>query len=503
MIYVISRIHVTFHRKGAPIMSTTNCKKFKGEIENYLRNGIHNFESKIDRAFSVLKFKTWLCKANIIKKDGYHACHLLFILVILPLLKVKTVHSFCQKHWLQWSSAQKDTLYRFKQNTKYRWRAFMYKSNSQIFDAIELSKQSQQDIYFVIDDTILAKLGRKIENVSFIHDHNLGRSVLGFCIVTLGLFTAQGFYPLDFAYCFGKKRHSKSPEENIGDPRKSSGQRSFEAKHYSKLELSLMMIQSAVKSGIVPGYVLFDSWYSWPKLINAIRKIKKSIHVICRLKESNVQYEYKGKKYKLSALYQKVKSQLKKDKRTGLLLKRVSVKLPQSDETAVIIFSRGYCEPEIDKPKGSKKKKKPKWVAFLSTDIQLHASTIIKKYTKRWPIEVCFKECKQLLGLGKDQSNDFNAQVFATTASFLRYNLLNYLNKIENYSTLGELFEQIADDSAVTSYAHRLWDFFRGLFLVSISTIFDLFKINEDFQPYLDSLTDSLAELTPFQGCET
>ena len=503
MIYVIIQFHITFHKKEPVIMSTMNRKKFKGEIENYLRNGLHNFESKVDRAFSALKFKTLLCKANIIKKDGYHACHLLLILVILPLLKVKTVHSFCQKHWLQWSSAQKDTLYRFKQNTKYRWRAFMYKSNSQIFDAIELSKESQQDIYFVIDDTILAKLGRKIENVSFIHDHNLGRSVLGFCIVTLGLFTAQGFYPLDFAYCFGKKRHRKSPEENIGDPRKSSGQRSFEAKHYTKLELSLMMIQSAVKSGIVPGYVLFDSWYSWPKLINAIRKIKKSIHVICRLKDSNVQYEYKGKKYKLSALYKKVKSQLKKDNRTGLLLKRVTIKLPQSNETAVIIFSRGYCEPEIDKPKGRKKKKEPNWVAFLSTDTQLHASTIIKKYTKRWPIEVCFKECKQLLGLGKDQSNDFNAQVFATTASFLRYNLLNYLNKIENYSTLGELFEQIADDSAVTSYAHRLWDFFRGLFLVSFSTIFDLFKINEDFQPYLDALTDSLAELTPFQGCET
>ncbi len=88
-------------------MSTTNCKKFKGEIENYLSNGFHNFESKIDGAFSALKFKTWLCKTNIVKKDGYHAGHLLFILVILPLLKVKTVHSFCQKHWLQWSAAKR------------------------------------------------------------------------------------------------------------------------------------------------------------------------------------------------------------------------------------------------------------------------------------------------------------------------------------------------------------------------------------------------------------
>ena len=485
-------------------MNTTNCKKFKGEIENYIGNGQNNLESKIDNAFSSLKFKTWLCKTNIIKKDGYHASHVLFILMILPLLKVKTVHSFCKKHWQHWSEARKDTLYRFKQNTAYRWRSFMYKINNQIFNAIELDNTPQEERYFVIDDTMLAKLGKKIENVSYIFDHNLGRSVLGFCIVILGLFTAHGFYPLDFAYCFGQKRNKKSPEENIGDPRKSSGQRSFEAKHYTKLELALMMIQSAVNCGIVPGYVLFDSWYAWPDFINGIRKIKEeSIHVVCRLKDSNVQYEYKGQKYKLSKLYEKVKTGLKKDQRTGLLLKRVTVKLPKSDQEAVIVFSKGYREPEVDSTKGKKKKKELKWAAFLSTNTRLHASTIIKIYIKRWPIEVCFKECKQQLELGKDQSNDFNAQVFATTASFLRYNLLNYLNKFENYSTLGELFDHIADETAVTTYAHRLWDFFRGLFLVSFSTIFDLFKINEDFQHYLDALTDALSGFAPFQGCET
>ena len=484
-------------------MSTINCQNFKGEIENYLCNGIHNIESKIDAAFSTLKFKTWLSKSNIIKKDGYHGAHLLFILMILPLLRVKTVHSFCKKHWHHWSSAKKDTLYRFKHNATYRWRSFMYKTNSQIFKSIELDKIPQQERYFVIDDTLLQKLGKKIENVSFLWDHNLGRSILGYRIVTLGLFTAQGFYPLDFAYFYGQKRHSKSPEEKIGDPRKSSGQRSFEAKHYTKLQLALMMIQRAVHCGMVPGYVLFDSWYAWPTLINAIRQIKSSIHVICRLKDSNVQYEYKGHTYKLSELYQKVKNLLKKDKRTGLRLKRVLVKLPDTDETVVIVFSKGYSEPQTDDAQGKRKKKQRKWTAFLSTDKTLHASTIIKKYIKRWPIEVCFKECKQILELGKDQSNDFNAQVFATTASFLRYNILNYLNQFETYATLGELFDHIADQSAVTTYAHRLWEFFRGLFLVSFSTIFDLFKINEDFHDYLDALTEVLTELRPFRGCET
>ena len=48
------------------------------------------------------------------------------------------------------------------------------------------------------------------------------------------------------------------------------------------------------------------------------------------------------------------------------------------------------------------------------------------------------------------------------------------LNETENYSTLGSLFEHLADDSAVITYAHRLWDFFQGLFRVSFSKIFHL-----------------------------
>lgn len=484
-------------------MVTTECKKFKGEIENYVVNGRNNFDSKVNKIFSCLNLKTSLCRANIIKREGYHACHLLFVFIVLPLLKIRTIGIFCEKHWEHWSKSKKDTFYRFKQNAAYRWRTFMYKVNIGIFERLQLDKTPQEEKYFVIDDTILQKLGRKIENVSFIFDHNLGRSVLGFCIVTLGLFTANGFYPMDFAYRFSKKRTPKSPAEQVGDPRSISGQRSFEAKHYTKLELALMMIQRAVNCGVVRGYVLFDSWYAWPVFINAIRSIKKTIHVICRLKNSKVKYEYKGHKYRLSELYGKVNSRLKKNFRTGLLLTRVTVKLPGSNDEAVIVFTKGYREPEMDATKGKKKKKDPRWSAFLCTNPSLHSSTIIRKYIKRWPIEVCFKECKQLLDLGKDQSNDFNAQVFSTTVSFLRYNLLSFLNETEKHATLGRLFEHLVDDSAVISYAHRLWDFFQGLFRVCFSKIFDLFKIDDDFHSYVDALTQVLTESTPIQRCET
>ena len=92
----------------------------------------------------------------------------------------------------------------------------------------------------------------------------------------------------------------------------------------------------------------------------------------------------------------------------------MTVKIPGSSEKVAIVFARGYCEPQEHTVKGTKKAKSPPWVAFLSTDTRLQAATIIKKYTKRWSVEVFFKESKQLLGLGKEQSNSFQAQVFAT-----------------------------------------------------------------------------------------
>ena len=142
-------------------------------------------------------------------------------------------------------------------------------------------------------------------------------------------------------------------------------------------------------------------------------------------------------------------------------------------------------------------------VAFLSTDTRLHASTIIKKYTKRWSVEVFFKESKQLLGLGKEQSNSFQAQVFATTNSFLRYALLNYLNQREYKTGAGPLFEALADQTATVTYDRQLWDFFRGLFEISFSKIFEFFQIEDDFQSYLSVLNQALSESTPFRGCET
>jgi hypothetical protein len=178
-------------------MHTRNCQNFKGEIEFYLKNGQNVFDSKIDSVFQSLKFKTWLCRANIKKQEGYHAAHLLFILFMLPLLQLKTVNSFCRKQWQQWSRCRKDTYYRFKQNTSYRWRTFMNGINHEIFDRLDLHSLPQKDLCFVIDDTILQKKQAEKSKMSPMSmTIILADPYLGFVLLPWDFLQAMHFTPL-------------------------------------------------------------------------------------------------------------------------------------------------------------------------------------------------------------------------------------------------------------------------------------------------------------------
>jgi hypothetical protein len=71
----------------------------------------------------------------------------------------------------------------------------LYAVIMRILDLLQFDQHSVNKRYLVIDDSPIPKRDRKIENVSFIYDHNLGRSILGFSIVTIGLFTGKTSSP--------------------------------------------------------------------------------------------------------------------------------------------------------------------------------------------------------------------------------------------------------------------------------------------------------------------
>lgn len=463
-------------------MSNTKLDEFKGEIEEYLGKK-PVFENRIDEVFKKLKIKTGLNRAGIVKKDGHHAGHLLFILVLLPILKIKTVQGFCRKHLEQWSEARKDSFYRLKTKDS-RWRSLLYWITGIVFDAI-----SMEDACIVVDDTILKKTGTRIENVSYVYDHNEGRSVLGYCMVVIGLFTSGGFFPLDFGFSASDRKHKRGCEYQ-GDKRSATGRMNAEAK-MTKLELVESMIKNALSRGVKANYVLFDSWFSFPAFISKIRKLE--LHVICRLKDMKTKYCYNDNDYRLSELYHQIRHSFRKDRETGLYLCSVTVHV-SGVGLSTIVFARGYQDTDGHKDK---------WVAFLSTDLSLKSSEIIKKYTNRWSIEVFFKESKQLLALGKEQSTSFNAQIASTSISMMTYTMLAFLNNSEKMPTKGELFEHLADKAAEITYGQRLWVFFYYLFKTSIESLLKLLALKSDCSDYMNIIDNSLQTFTPFPGCET
>ena len=91
-----------------------------------------------------------------------------------------------------------------------------------------------------------------------------------------------------------------------------------------------------------------------------------------------------------------------------------------------LLFVRGLNES------GEMDVSKKDWALFLSTDIQLSMSKMLKTYALRWGIEVYFKEAKQHLGFLKEQTVTFASHTASIHLCAIRYLMLvhNILWKI-------------------------------------------------------------------------
>ena len=97
---------------------------------------------------------------------------------------------------------------------------------------------------------------------------------------------------------------------------------------------------------------------------------------------------------------------------------------------------------------------------------------MIEIYQIRWTIEVFFKESKQLLGLGKCQSNDFDAQVADLTITMVQHLILTLRFRFEHYESKGVLFAKLKEQATQYRLNERLW----GLFLELVKIIETVFE---------------------------
>ncbi len=429
-----------------------------------------------------------LCQClNPLKQRGYSFELIFSSLICLPFLGLKTVHSFTGSILSSHIEARKDVFYRLKNNPETCWRNILWLFSLKFIKLTNEhgAKDSEAVRCLIFDDSTLPKTGRYIEKVSRVWDHVLNRCILGYRLLAMGYWDGVSFIPLDFSLHrergrnatkpFGLKRkeyrkqYQKKREKGV-----HAWNRAKEADS-TKIDSAVKMFWRAISQGVKVDYVLMDSWFTCGAFMSAVSRVKKqTVHLIGMYKTPRTRFDYSGEQF----TYSQIRNILGKAKRCR--------KLRLYYKEAIV----GYNGQPL-KMFFSRQGKNGKWRVFVTTDTKLSFISMIKIYQIRWSIEVFFKEAKQLLGLGKCQSNDFDAQIADTTITMIQHTLLNLKYRFEHYESKGALFEQVRESVTQSRLNERLWGLFIEL-LKLVDVLFDgidemeiLEKVLNDERAYL------------------
>jgi hypothetical protein len=430
-----------------------------------------SISDKLIDLFRIFNISSLCRKNNMIKYKGYPVADILSVLLLFPFMALATVNSFMFSRFKQLIDAQKDAFFRLKNNEYYHWRrlVYLFANTFKKLTNNDPDASPKTPRCLIVDDTVIPKVGRRIEFIGKVFDHVIQYWVLGFKLLVLAFWDGNSLIPLDFSYHAEQGNNKKYPfgllkrqlRQRFSKPRPTdaAGYTRAQEVFVDKLTNAIALIKRAVKHGFVPDYVLSDSWFSVERFITIVRQLKKGlIHFLGMVKMDKRRYEYQGLKLNANELRKQLKSHIKRAKQLNAYY--IEVIVNYSDIGPVKLFFTRFS-------------KRSKWCLILSTNINLTFHQALEIYTIRWTIEVMFKECKQLLNLGVCQSNDFDAQIADASMSLLVYLMLSFHKKIYSYTTLGALFAEYCNEVLEATVAEKLWQLFLTI-QMTIAEIFDI-----------------------------
>ena len=453
-----------------------------------LKNGFTPRWLEPDFILSSLKSFSFsaVCKClSPLKQRGYSFESIFSCLICLPFLGMQTVHSFTGNVLADHVKARKDVFYRLKNNPKICWRVVLWTFGMKFIKLTATHGESISNALkcLVFDDSDLPKTGRYIEKISRIYDHVSRRFILGYKLLAMGYWDGGSFIPLDFSLHrergsnadkpFGlkkkeyRKQHRKKRENGT-----HSWDRAREADS-TKIESALKMFWRAISQGVKVDYVLMDSWFTCEAFIRAVKRVKKqTVHLIGMYKIPKTKFNYLGD----MLTHSEIRNKLGKAKRCRKLKLHYKEALMDYNGVPIKMFF-------------SRKGSNGKWRVFITTNTELSFIKMIEIYQIRWTVEVFFKEAKQLLGLGKCQSQDFDAQIADTTITMIQHILLTLKYRFEHYETKGALFRHVREGIFQSRLDERLW----GLFIELMRLIEVLFEGIDEMELWGKILRDERA----------
>ncbi len=422
-----------------------------------------------------------------IKKSGVPVWDLLKLLFVLPFTNTQNISSLYDTRMFPDVKGQKDIYYRLLGNQKINWRNILFLFVKQYLKLDYRFNQSDSTTKCLIfDDTDIKKKGRKIEGISKIHSHVTQSFMFGYKLLVAGYWNGSVFIPVDFSFHRENKnnKYGLSAKERKAQKKTKRGKGTAVLKRYKELnskknDIIIDMFKRINQRKIDVDYILIDSWFTSVSLISKFKKVNKNINIIGMYKY-NSEIRINESEKTIKQLRQSKKG-LKRSRTTGLY--QMSF-IGEIDGITLKIFL-------------TRKGKRGSWHTIVSTDTSLSFNKMIKTYNIRWSIEVFFKETKQLLGLGKSQSTNFDVQVAQTTITMIQYLMISLKYRMEAYETIGGLFKDVKQDYIEHKLDQRILQV-----IIEILLVLDFLGVDFDYEQIISKLVGYTENKTSFRNIE-
>ena len=336
-----------------------------------------------------------------------------------------------------------DTAYRFQNTIHINWINFTTKVAATIIKKDFFPATSNDRVNaLIIDDSVFGRnRSKQVELLAKIFDHAHHRYLNGFRMLTLGWTDGNSFLPIN-----GVLLSSENPKTLINKAKqvdkRSAGYKRRVLSQTKGTDAMLELLKQAKQERIPADYVLFDSWFSSPASLLAVKKI--GYDVIAMIKKTpKMRFGYNDRRMSLPEIFKASKK--RRGRSRYLLSVTVDVEKNGNIIPAKVVFVRN-------------RNKRNEYLCLISTNTELSEDEIIRIYGKRWKIEVFFKVCKSYLGLTKEcRSLSYDALTAHMSIVFTRYMMLSVQNRYtEDPCSLGELFVYFCNELSDITFNESL-----------------------------------------------
>src|SRR6266516_4490707 len=319
------------------------------------------------------------------RHDGEPLGNVLCALLTWPLLGLQSIHCLCAQLG-QILHGQLSVLYDFLGREDISWRGLSSQVARRVIQDNDLGPRRHRA--FVVDDSIKARAGRKVEGTSCHFDHTQGKTIRGHQVLQLGLAGEQGFVPLEAEIVMSNVNPVDKPKDKPFKDQRSSAARDMRRSwEQNKHQLFRSMLQRALKAGLSAVYLVADAWFGCKD--NIALALESDLIGIFQMKRGKLAYRYHDRSYTAAQLYTKLQRRMRaKSRKAHYKTALITVSLNLATErqeparwvSVCLVFSAPVRASQSDT-----------WVVFLCTKPTLDEQTILQAYSLRWSVEVYFK----------------------------------------------------------------------------------------------------------------